>query len=111
MQEVVKAQILMGVDGVIVDLIQEISEAVADFRKTHNKKNVAEEEADDEVISVVILLMLTLGNLPNVKGFVNCNQKVSYLIELIRIAIDNRQREPTYSIISSTRPISNMPEA
>ncbi|PWA86969.1 Glycerophosphoryl diester phosphodiesterase [Artemisia annua] len=49
MQEVVKAQILMGVDGVIVDLIQEITEVVADFRKTYKKENVVEEEADDEV--------------------------------------------------------------
>ena len=47
MQEVVKAQILMGIDGVIVDLIQEITEVVSDFRKTYKKENVVEEEADE----------------------------------------------------------------
>lgn len=68
-QEVVKAQILMGVDGVIVDLIQEISEVVADFKKTLKKENAIEEEADDDVngsqnqLSNLMKLILGLGKL------------------------------------------------
>ncbi|KAI7735526.1 hypothetical protein M8C21_017884, partial [Ambrosia artemisiifolia] len=45
--EVVNAQILMGVDGVIVDLVQEIIEVVADFGKEVEKKSIVEEENDD----------------------------------------------------------------
>lgn len=49
-REVVNAQILMGVDGVIVDLIQEITEVVADFGKKVKKENAIEaEEEDDEI--------------------------------------------------------------
>ncbi|KAI3501884.1 hypothetical protein L1887_29912 [Cichorium endivia] len=49
MREVVYAQLLMGVDGVIVDLVQEITEAVADFGRKVEKKNVVEEEDNDEI--------------------------------------------------------------
>lgn len=49
MREVVYAQLLMGVDGVIVDLVQEITEAVADFGRKVEKKNVVEEEENDEI--------------------------------------------------------------
>lgn len=49
MREVVNAQILMGVDGVIVDFVQEITEAVADYVKTVKKENVDKDEEDDEI--------------------------------------------------------------
>ncbi|KAD5317171.1 hypothetical protein R6Q59_032502 [Mikania micrantha] len=47
--EVVDAQILMGVDGVIVDLVQEITEAVEDFGKEVKKESLVEEENDHEI--------------------------------------------------------------
>ncbi|KAI3694143.1 hypothetical protein L1987_77104 [Smallanthus sonchifolius] len=48
-REVVNAQILMGVDGVIVDLVQEITEAVADFGKEFKRENLVEEENGEEI--------------------------------------------------------------
>lgn len=39
----------MGVDGVIVDFVQEITEAVADYVKTVKKENVDKDEEDDEI--------------------------------------------------------------
>ncbi|KAL4570082.1 hypothetical protein LXL04_025733 [Taraxacum kok-saghyz] len=49
MREVVYAQLLMGVDGVIVDLVQEITEAIANFSGKVDKENVGEEEGGDEI--------------------------------------------------------------
>lgn len=49
MREVVCAQILMGIDGAIVDLVQEITKAVADIRKKVKKENLVEEEEEDEI--------------------------------------------------------------
>ncbi|KVH95739.1 glycerophosphodiester phosphodiesterase GDPD1, chloroplastic-like [Cynara cardunculus var. scolymus] len=48
-QEVVYAQLLMGVGGVIVDLVQDITEAVANFGKTVKEENVVKEDEDDEI--------------------------------------------------------------
>ncbi|KAJ9549404.1 hypothetical protein OSB04_021947 [Centaurea solstitialis] len=45
-REVVYVQLLMGVGGVIVDLVQEITEAVAEFNKTIKEENVVKEEED-----------------------------------------------------------------
>lgn len=47
MREVVYPQLLMGVDGVIVDLVEEITEAVADFGETIEKEKVGEEEEEE----------------------------------------------------------------
>nr|XP_043606228.1 glycerophosphodiester phosphodiesterase GDPD1, chloroplastic-like [Erigeron canadensis] len=48
-REVVHAQILMGVDGVIVDLVQEITEAVAEFSKKAEKDGVVREGESDDI--------------------------------------------------------------
>ncbi|MFS7943990.1 putative glycerophosphodiester phosphodiesterase [Helianthus anomalus] len=47
--EVVNAQILMGVDGVIVDLVQEITEVVANFGKEVENEIIVDEENDDGI--------------------------------------------------------------
>ncbi|KAJ0915028.1 putative glycerophosphodiester phosphodiesterase [Helianthus annuus] len=48
-REVVNAQILMGVDGVIVDLVQEITEVVANFGKEVENEIIIDEENDEGI--------------------------------------------------------------